>query len=287
MIDNYNEHNLCEIKTEISDYSLGGIKFRYLFLALIFIWLPSMAIFDILNGDDAVIILEIIFYTILILWIYISFKISKIKMPKIIGCILGGFKWLSAIVAIFLTQLLTFSVIGMIGLFLSNTCPSLVKHVLNSTSSTSTGNVALKLVSVLIIGIVIALFTEEVIFRYVLLNKLSSKFDINKAIIITSLIFGIFHKDILGKFVFSMVLCILYLKTKKLIVPIILHMINNCFPAFFDIYDMIFSKNKSSLNFNSYSLFLSKYQSTVWIVCIIAFVICILYFRHFIYNSNL
>lgn len=135
MINNYNKCDSNKMGTYISDYSLGKIKFRYLFIALIFIWLPSFSIISITNNTDANIILEIIFYVILVLWIYISFKISKIKISKIIGSSPKGFKWASALAAIFFTQVLTFSVISMMGLLLSNVSPSLVKNMLDSTNN--------------------------------------------------------------------------------------------------------------------------------------------------------
>lgn len=75
-----------------------------------------------------------------------------------------------------------------------------------------------------------AIFTpvlEEIFFRGLLFTSLANKWGIKKAIVISSIFFGVFHLDILGGFVFGIVTCILYLKTKSLFAPIILHFSNN------------------------------------------------------------
>ena len=75
--------------------------------------------------------------------------------------------------------------------------------------------------------VILAPVLEELIFRGFLLNRWQAKYGTNKAIIFSSLIFALVHVEILGGFVFATLLSLIYLKTKSLIGPIIVHMANN------------------------------------------------------------
>ncbi|MDY0409541.1 lysostaphin resistance A-like protein [Virgibacillus soli] len=70
---------------------------------------------------------------------------------------------------------------------------------------------------------------EEYIFRGLLLKRLERKFHIIASLIITNIIFGILHMDIIGAFIFGIVMSLLYLKTNNLLVPIFIHICNNTF----------------------------------------------------------
>ncbi|MEH6496954.1 MAG: type II CAAX endopeptidase family protein [Pseudomonas marincola] len=75
--------------------------------------------------------------------------------------------------------------------------------------------------------VVVGPVIEEVFFRGFLLNRWHQKYGIVKAVVFSSTIFAILHVDILGGFVFGVVLSLLYLKTKSLIGPIVIHISNN------------------------------------------------------------
>ncbi len=82
------------------------------------------------------------------------------------------------------------------------------------------------IISILIIAI-IGPISEEFIFRGVLLKRLMKKTSMWGGIVISSLLFGILHADIIGAFVFGVVASLLYLKTSNLLIPIIMHILNN------------------------------------------------------------
>ncbi len=87
---------------------------------------------------------------------------------------------------------------------------------------------------------VIGPIAEEFIFRGVLLNRLIRKTSMWGGILISSMLFGALHADILGAFLFGVVASLLFIKTRNLLVPILLHIFNNllavlsafAFPAF-------------------------------------------------------
>lgn len=72
---------------------------------------------------------------------------------------------------------------------------------------------------------------EEFIFRGVLLKRMALKTSRWGGVIISSLLFGLMHDDILGAFLFGIIAALLYLKTQNLLAPIVLHIAYNTFYA--------------------------------------------------------
>ncbi|WP_409276277.1 lysostaphin resistance A-like protein [Neobacillus sp. SCS-31] len=85
------------------------------------------------------------------------------------------------------------------------------------------------LIHFLEISFTITPFAEELLFRGYLFNKWGETLGISKAMVLTSLLFSILHLNsgFIGHFVFGLFCCIVYIKTKRLIVSIILHALNN------------------------------------------------------------
>lgn len=73
----------------------------------------------------------------------------------------------------------------------------------------------------------IAPIWEEMIFRGVLLFVLMKKLRFWPAAIISSVLFGVMHTDIIGATIFGIALCYLTWKTQSLWPAIIIHIINN------------------------------------------------------------
>ncbi|ANU12005.1 CAAX protease family protein [Planococcus antarcticus DSM 14505] len=72
---------------------------------------------------------------------------------------------------------------------------------------------------------------EEFMFRGVLLKRMIVRTSVWGGILISSLLFGILHLDVIGAFLFGIVASLLYLRTNNLLVPILLHIINNSLAA--------------------------------------------------------
>jgi uncharacterized protein len=86
---------------------------------------------------------------------------------------------------------------------------------------------ALQAVLTLCTFVVVAPLLEEFTFRGLLFTRLSVKYSPWKAAVISSLMFGLVHVDLIGAFVFGLVATMLYARTKSLIAPIVLHSMNN------------------------------------------------------------
>ena len=75
--------------------------------------------------------------------------------------------------------------------------------------------------------VLIAPIVEEFFVRGILLTRWSIKWGTPKAILASSLLFGMLHTDVVGAFFFGYVLSILYIRTKSLYIPICIHMACN------------------------------------------------------------
>lgn len=89
----------------------------------------------------------------------------------------------------------------------------------------STGTIILSAIS----SIIFAPLLEELFYRGVLFNRLKIRTGIVPAMIISSFLFGIGHDfgGITSAFLFGICMCILYLKTDNILVPMSVHFINN------------------------------------------------------------
>lgn len=74
---------------------------------------------------------------------------------------------------------------------------------------------------------ILAPIVEEFVFRGVILHRLIGKTSVWGGILISSLLFGILHVDIIGAFLFGIITSLLFIKTGNLLIPIIMHMLNN------------------------------------------------------------
>ncbi|GEN46183.1 CPBP family intramembrane glutamic endopeptidase [Alkalibacillus haloalkaliphilus] len=82
----------------------------------------------------------------------------------------------------------------------------------------------------LVITIVVAPIFEEIIFRGFLFGRMSYKFGVTKGVIISSVLFGLLHgPNFIGATLTGIILCLIFIKTGSLIIPVILHMIYNIF----------------------------------------------------------
>ncbi|MGU3370223.1 CPBP family intramembrane glutamic endopeptidase [Bacillus mycoides] len=93
----------------------------------------------------------------------------------------------------------------------------------------------------------IAPICEEILFRGFILSRFTYKFGIKKAVIFSSVCFGILHlNNVFGTTLFGIISCLMYLKTKSLFPSIIAHMVNNIIVASRDIFSALQSTSTPS-----------------------------------------
>ena len=78
-------------------------------------------------------------------------------------------------------------------------------------------------------SIIFAPIVEELVFRGVLFNRLKIRTGIIPAMLISSFLFAIGHDfgGMTSAFLFGICMCILYLKTDNILIPMSVHFINN------------------------------------------------------------
>lgn len=100
----------------------------------------------------------------------------------------------------------------------------------------------------LITASILAPIAEELLFRGVLLTRMKSRMGVVAAIVVSSLLFGMTHLSlaILRSAIFGACMCILYLKTKNIWVPIVLHMVYNFLLTIAGSYQVLFGIQTSA-----------------------------------------
>jgi uncharacterized protein len=80
-----------------------------------------------------------------------------------------------------------------------------------------------------VVMVILAPIAEELFFRGFLFNRWGETMGLGKAMIISSIIFAALHfnQGFIGHFILGIFTCIIYVKTKKLIIPIMMHGLNN------------------------------------------------------------
>lgn len=121
---------------------------------------------------------------------------------------------------------------------------------LNSVQMLTLGPETTLLQYVLFFGLVsiLAPVIEEIIFRGIIIERLGAKYNYRWAVIISSTIFAFLHvSQVLDAFIFGVVLSLVYLKTESLMIPILIHVVNNITAFFFMI-----AYDKFSFNYGSW-----------------------------------
>ncbi|KEH93816.1 CPBP family intramembrane glutamic endopeptidase [Clostridium novyi] len=80
-----------------------------------------------------------------------------------------------------------------------------------------------------ILVVILAPIIEELVFRGIILNRLKMRWGIGSAIIVSSILFGVLHINlaVIGAFLFGVMMCIVYMKTRNIFVTMLIHCINN------------------------------------------------------------
>lgn len=104
--------------------------------------------------------------------------------------------------------------------------------------------------------VVAAPVLEEFLFRGFLLHRWGTRWNPPVAVLLTSLLFGILHGNVIGLTLFGLVMALLYLRTNSLGVAIAIHALNNAIAASLEII--------SRLTGNAEPTSLEEFRSGVW-----------------------
>ncbi len=188
-----------------------------------------VAIFILLQATQNVLItsvmMQLIFYTVLPVWLLsYQFKKRDVKLRQVVF-FRGTARWLLPLFGLtVLVLLFSMSIYWLLLRALMPIAPAVVDFALTPQPFP---DALWYMVATSFILAIIAPIAEEFVFRGLILNRLIAAFGFWNGLGLSSLIFGIFHVNFFGAFLFAVVASLLYLKTGNLLVPILLHIANN------------------------------------------------------------
>lgn len=94
--------------------------------------------------------------------------------------------------------------------------------------------------------VIIGPIAEEILFRGILFSRWSRIYSPAKAAFYSSILFGVLHANAIGLFFVGWMLCMIYMYTKSLWIPIVIHILNNLVAVIFYQRDYFFGGDLSS-----------------------------------------
>ena len=163
-------------------------------------------------------------------WTIGQLRQLQLNIKRLIGQLPSHYPWLPTIGIVIAILLFSLGSGQLFYYALSLYNPTLVESLLNQKvflSGSETFAPPLYNLLTIITFIVVAPVSEEFIFRGILLHRWTAKWGVTPALLISALLFAVLHANIIGLFVFGVIMSLLYIKTRTLIVPIICHSLNN------------------------------------------------------------
>lgn len=153
-------------------------------------------------------------------WVALIIWRSKISIPRLLGRIPNGFNWWPILLLAVASVVFSVGAFPIVWYPVASAEPDFVSDMLSAPVAGSQLNF-------FILIVVIAPLVEESLFRGLLFSRLTAKWGMTRAMIVSSVAFGLLHLNPIGASVFGVVACVLYVRTQTLLVPMALHSLNN------------------------------------------------------------
>ena len=201
-------------------------KVRTWWLIPVFLFGLSFGVF--IFPDTHVALQEVASDLFVLLSLYLFCRIYGIKVGRVVGRARGFISLLRpSLLVVPPLLMLSLGLIFTLPWLLSYVAPAFVETWILSEFNADEATSPVSGVVTFILIVTLVPIYEEFLFRGLLLHRWSQKWGLRRGMVFSSLAFGVLHFDLIGAFVFGYVMCILYLKTQTLLVPIVAHVINN------------------------------------------------------------
>lgn len=171
--------------------------------------------------------LSVYLYLIVLIWIARSLHKREISFLELSTKETIKKSWVKVLAFVPVVKLASSSMMIFLGLLLLYFFPT-IGQLANNADFINNQLLPIEIIISFIIVIVLAPIVEEIFFRGMMLNKWGKKYGLFNGILLTSLIFALIHPTtFFAAFLSSFLFSILYVKTKKLYVPIIAHAFGN------------------------------------------------------------
>jgi len=179
---------------------------------------------------DGVAIFSLWAYAAPLLWLVFVCRLEHVQISRIVRAPRSG-NWLEAPLlglAQLAFSLPSFTVLlYLVSLVMPGQVQGLLSHP--ERLALETGHMAAP--AVVVLFVVVAPVVEELLFRGMLFHILASRWGVRPAMLAVAAVFAALHPNPIGMFLFSLMLSVLYLRSRSLIFPILCHMTNNAVPA--------------------------------------------------------
>jgi membrane protease YdiL (CAAX protease family) len=122
---------------------------------------------------------------------------------------------------------------------LSYVAPRLVERAILSGSALFDARTLQEWMELALMGVVAAPVVEELFFRGFLLQRWARRWGTAPAVVASSALFAVLHGEWIGHFVFGVAMAALYLRTRRLWMPMAAHALNNGVVALFSLIDVL------------------------------------------------
>ncbi|MFK4291971.1 lysostaphin resistance A-like protein [Bacillus sp. RC250] len=164
----------------------------------------------------------LIFYILPIIWIFYGYRKHRVSFSLFIN----RNKTFNLVQVLYIAIMLCMFSYGYLILYMYSFAwitPDFIMNALHEPIIDSTGGYVFQFIRVVFIAPIVG----EFVFRGFLLQRFAAKWGTSIAMVVVALLFACLHVDFLGAVVFSVVLSIVYIRTKSLLMPIAIHMLNN------------------------------------------------------------
>ena len=164
----------------------------------------------------------LIFYILPIIWLFYGYRKHRVSFSLFIN----RNETFNLVQVLYIAIMLCMFSYGYLILYMYSFAwitPDFIMNALHEPIIDSTGGYVFQFIRVVFIAPIVG----EFVFRGFLLQRFAAKWGTSIAMVVVALLFACLHVDFLGAVVFSIVLSIVYIRTKSLLMPIAIHMLNN------------------------------------------------------------
>lgn len=172
-------------------------------------------------------VLPLLFQIFLVVWTVCIICRNAIELPALLGSSHNKTLELLWTASLIVPMLVIGGVLGLMLFYLASAQPELLLKSFASKKSASGLDTLTAILSICVVPVI-----EELVFRGLLFNFLSTRTTTGRALIYSSLLFASMHAQSFGviQFFLSILFTLAYFHTRWLVMPVILHALWNCIP---------------------------------------------------------
>ncbi|KAA0766963.1 CPBP family intramembrane glutamic endopeptidase [Bacillus sp. SH5-2] len=209
-------------------YAFSRIRLRSFFGWMIiglFLTIIPLELSNVSDNTLEVITQITVFFVFPLFWLYVKANKNNVVFQSFFDKP-GRLPWGLIVLAMIMGMIFSVGISHIQFYILAHTLPNFLVTMLEGGNVINMSNVYMTIFT-FISACVLAPIMEEVIFRGFFLQRMAYKWGIKRAVIVSSLIFGLGHFDVIGAFMFGVIMCLLYIKTKNIWTNIAVHALNN------------------------------------------------------------